>query len=283
MNKSISLRIATLLLFFSFLFSTSAQNKPYDNHRFQLGISLDVYNKLILIETGKSVLKSNYSPAPKLTFNYDYYIKDLFGINGGVGLTLIPHSLSFRFKKLEDGITTYNDGTKTYHDTLLNETFFSYIHSAYSINLSIEKRFSLSKNHFLNAGIGVEANFLLNYPYSLRSGQNFIVQNSTPGSDDYPVFEYELHESKSRVLFAYFFKIGYYKQFVKGNTLGFNFKLNYSPQLLGVGTYKFSNFPYESYGDLKWDINHVGIEMVYGFLPIKNKKKLKKESEIEKF
>jgi len=260
------------MLSFLFYIVTFAQKKQKDIHRLQLNLSFDIYDKVNVAVEQVEVLKGRYSPSGKFGLNYSYYFKDIVGINMGLAFTIVPHRFGVEHP------TAY--AITIFGDSIPNPDYYDfYKHYVYSIPISVEKRFQLSKKHFLSAQLGTEINFILNYPYSISIG------GSTGGSatGSYRVFEYSLHQSKSPVIAAFFFKIGYYKQLIKGNTLGFNFKLNYSPQFLGEGSYKWSNLAYESYGDLKWDINHLGIEMVYGFLPIKNKKKLKKESEIEKF
>jgi len=269
MSRTVVFKFATMLLSFFLAYESKAQVSFKDIHKIQISASMDVYSKINVGVNGENILRGRFSPTPKLVLNYSYYIKDILGLNAGLGFTIIPYHVGIKHP-VDYPITIFGDSVPN------PDYYYFYKHYVYTLPFSIEKHFQLSKQHYFSAQLGVEMNFVLNYPYNIGVGY------STGFPDKY-FLQIELHESKSRVLFAYFFKIGYYKQFTKGNTLGFNFKLNYSPQLLGVGTYKFSNFPYESYGDLKWDINHVGLEMVYGFLPIKNKKKLKKESEIEKF
>ncbi|MCD6111751.1 MAG: hypothetical protein J7J86_00635, partial [Bacteroidales bacterium] len=85
------------------------------------------------------------------------------------------------------------------------------------------------------------------------------------------LFKYFVQGNKKNY-YSYFIKAGLIKITKKYNTLHLNFVLNYSPQKIGTGEYKFYNLPFDSYGKLKQNINYIGFEFAYGLSMTKNYK-----------
>ena len=49
-----------------------------------------------------------------------------------------------------------------------------------------------------------------------------------------------------------------------GSTFEAHVKVNYTPKLIGKGTYTFSNIEGESYGDVGLRLNYIAFEFSYG-------------------
>lgn len=250
-NLTNSRTVLTTLFLFFYIISFS-QNKNRDYHRFQISASFDIYDKLKYTYVGEKIMQERFSPpSSKFVFGYSHYFKNTLGLNIGLALTAIPFRFYWKFP-------VKNPVTISGEEFPNPDYFTSYDHFIYSIPLSIEKRFLLKNKNYFSAQLGYEFNYILAYPYGIAF-------------DAYDLFIAETTNSETQVINSIFFKIGFLKEFKRKNSLGLNFLFSYSPQLLGVGKYRFQNVPYNSSGTFEWNINHMGIELVYQFVPIHKK------------
>jgi len=229
-------------------------------NQIKFSITPQLYENLYLTYTGVELLKSRPCFSAEATISYYQYITKGFGINIGAGLGLAPFNVNYNFAS--------PPGTVFKPGIYFNDNFFAYLDYLWIFPLSFQKMFSTKNNNILyNLEAGVKWNRIMNFPYSIAFGTEYVINDTL----DAELFNLSIEDDGKQNLFSYFLKFGIIKPTSKKNALGCNLVLHYCPQLIGHGWYKFYNLNYDSYGNVEQNINYIGIEINYGLTLMKSK------------
>ncbi len=249
--------MAVLLLLLVSIFATKAQNRiDYKNltHKSQIRFWLSplLFNQLSLEHQGEILLNSKPTFSFELGVGYSEYLAKNVSLNLGAGWGIIPFQYEYNFNaKMTNNLVETNQ-----HDL----KSFGYHVNHYIFPLSI--RYDIKNNKFLTFDIeaGLRLNSFLN-SYKTTGGASYYIDQNNP---DIKLFEFQLENNYQKNFISYFAKIGLSNQTKKLNTLNANIIINYCPQKIGMGYYRFYNLPFESKGQTSLGINFIGLELSYG-------------------
>jgi len=231
-----------------------------NNGHFKISFSSVFYNNLKYIHNDKEYLNSDRLPSIVTNMLYHHGFKKGFGVNTGLGLSIVPQNANYNFS------------------SLLNEPLLQQMnHKLYDINyslilgeipISVQKIFKLrikdKKPLFTSLEIGIKYNFVIDNPY-------YVISYIYPAQNTAEVF-FQLDYYNFRTsLESYFIKFGFVGPSKRNNIINYNFVINYSPKNVLKGNYNFYYLPTENYGSIKQGINYIGFEFSYGF----SRKKIK--------
>ncbi len=216
-------------------------------------------NNLKFKHYGEKILKSN----PFISFEAGIGIKQRiwrnnFNVIVDAGYGLIPYQFQFEFTAdIEHVIGDFHE-----HKTV--ESYYG------NFIIPVSLQYETLKNKKLNyfAELGIKINILEKYPYIWENGMGYYLGDLIPpdadGNQSIQIFDMYTENFKQRAFVSYFVKAGLV--FITKRTHTFNLSIiaNYCPQKPYTGYYKFSNVPFESYGDVSFGLNYIGLEFVYG-------------------
>jgi hypothetical protein len=252
-------RIVAIFLLFYIPLQVLGQEKGNDllalnKNKIKISLSTVFYSNLKFIHNGYEYLNSDRLPSIVTNMLYHQSFKNGFGVNTGLGLSVVPQNANYNFS------------------SSLNEPLMQQMnHKLYDINyslllgefpISLQKFFLLrikeTKSLFASLEVGLKYNFVLDNPY-------YIVSYIYPAQNTAEVF-FQLDYYNFRTsLESYFIKFGLISPSGRKNTIHYNIVFNYSPKKILKGTYNFYFLPNESYGSFKQGINYIGLEFSYGF------------------
>ena len=175
------------------------------------------------------------------------------GLVLGAGWGVVPFSFQFKFK----APFAHPMVSTTEHD--LNHS--SYIVNQYVFPVSYSRIFSYKRLR-LFAEAGLRLHRLLNYPYSMSTGYNYFISLDSSSAK---LFYMTIADTDSKHFISGFLRAGIWSLTDRANTFSINGIISYCPQQIGAGSYSFFNLPYASSGRIRLGINHVGLELTYGF------------------
>ena len=219
-----------------------------------------LYDNLQLTYTGERLLKTNPCISFDVSLLYYQHIKSGYGLNIGAGLTMAPYNLHFKFKSPANSIFQTGSYIKEYE--YLDFSMTEYVQSLWVFPLSVQKIFPFKSNkkYFYSLDLGTRLNIIVAYPYWIQNGSSYMIDDTTEAQ----LFDFNLFDRGKKVLMSYFIRFGVLKLTKKQNSLQCNFVINYSPDKMGSGWYKFDNLSYDNYGKVKENINFIGLEFAYG-------------------
>lgn len=266
MKRLSKLAFAMILLTSVLVINVSAQEKayiPFNQVRFSIMPAL--YDNLKATNTSgiDNVFGSKPCIGGELNVSYYQNIIKGFGMNIGLGLNLSPYNITLDYKsyKIEDGYN-YEVTQSDYNPQPLMTIPLSF-------NMYIPGK---HKDWLANIELGAK----FNYKFPNNSGST----EFSAGLSDQPSMNDEenalgilKYETSRRVLFSYFFKVGFVKVMPNKNTWHLNLVLNYSPQKVGNGSYLLRTIDGNSEGIFEQNINYIGIEAAYSITLCKKKSK----------
>ncbi|MEO0075904.1 MAG: outer membrane beta-barrel protein [candidate division WOR-3 bacterium] len=212
-----------------------------------------LFNQLLLEHQGEILLKSNPALSFELGIGFSQRITNHVCLNAGAGWGIIPFKFEYNFNaKMTNNLVETNQHDLKSYEFYINHCVFP---------LSIQYEFIKHKNYYYNFEAGVKLNSILSYPYETTVGASYYINQNNP---DIKLFEIHLENYYQKNFISYFAKFGLTKQTKKSNTLNGNIIINYCPQKIGKGYYRFYNLPFESYGQTSLGINFIGMEFSYG-------------------
>ncbi len=230
------------------------------NNQIKFSLAPVLYDNLQLTYEGERILKSRPCVSYDASISYHQHIKKGYGLNIGIGLTMAPFNHHFKFISPPNSIFQ----TGPYRDAYeyLDDNNYVYVQSLYTVPLSVQKIFPIKKKkeYFLSLEAGIRPNIIVAFPYWIEGESWYEINDST----EVHLFEFNLFDCGNKLLISYFLKFGFLKMTKNQNTLQCNLVVNYSPDKMGEGWYKFYNLTYDNYGKVKQNINYIGIEFTYG-------------------
>lgn len=213
----------------------------------KLLVTPTLFQRVKLNHKKQKILQSGSAPSYDFGIEYDRHIKKNIGISIGLHWAKIPERYPFTIYVPEiDRDYSAND--------LLNDIQYAYF------PFSLSKTINFRKTN-LNIGLGAALNYI--HPFQNRIGYGYAIDSTFNSGKD--VLEIIVENEYQKWFLSYFAKVGVSKQLKKSaSTFEVNLKINYTPRLIGKGTYQFSNIPEESYGDVGLRLNYIGLEFVYG-------------------
>lgn len=264
--------VVTLLLFSPFLLSAqidTLKSEMIFNNQLRFSLSANLYDNFRLDNSGVKHLKSLPCLSGELFISYYQHLVNDFGFTIGAGFGIAPYNYYYRIEAPENSI--YQTGPYKEDYKYLYDYDFLYIQDLYTFSFSFSKIFNTKKKDKLkNLEVGIKLNNKVAYPYSINTWHTYGIDDST----EVDLFEFSLENSGKRNLFSYFIKLGNINLNKQGNSLNYNIVLHYSPQKIGIGTYKFYELGYDSFGKVQQNINYIGFEFAYG-LSFSKRTKLK--------
>jgi hypothetical protein len=241
--------------------------KSIPQNQFVFWLSPLLFDNLNIDHQGEVLLKSNPAFSFELGVSYYQRVYKDFGVNIGAGWGIIPFRFEYNFKAPTNSIFQTGQYANDYSYLDLKEYSFNINH--YVFPLTLQKSFTKSKNSSYIVEAGIKLNSILSYPYDISVSSSYYIDENNP---DIRLFDFYLENYYQKRFISYLAKFGLSKTTKKTNTLNANLVLNYCPQKIGKGWYRFSNLPFESYGDVSLGINYIGIEFSYGLTLRKNYK-----------
>jgi len=228
--------------------------------QFKFSQTTCIYDNLKFDNTGEKLIKSLPMPGGELTLSYFNYLKNGYGLNVGLGITVAPYMTYFKFNAPPNSIFQTGPYKEDYQ--ILENASFSYIQDIFTLPVSIQKTFAAKhdkiKLSFID--IGFKLNYKIAFPYSIVNGGTYGINDTTEAK----LFRFSLKNTPDRIIISYFVKYEWQKLLKDQNTFQYNFVLHYSPTKIGKGTYEFFNMPNQSYGTVAQNINFIGFEIAYG-------------------
>ncbi len=244
-----------------------AQDKKLDNpinfgSQLRFSLSAHLYDNLKLNHQAKVHLKALPALGGEGGISYYQHIYNGYGIDIGARYGIAPHYLHYRFKVPENNIfySSKND--------VLDFNDYAYSCGIYTFPVNLSKIFYYKKMLF-SIGIGAKFHLPISVGASQQAGSAHYIDEDNPNVEE---FTFVLKNTNKKYLVSYPLKFGIIKKTKKYNSFNFNVVLNYSPNKLAKGWYKFYELGYDSYGTIEQNINYIGFECVYGFTLIKSKK-----------
>lgn len=259
LNKLIK-AAALLSLLLVLVHSSKAQdsigniNITYQN-QIRFWLSPIFFNPLSIEHQGTVLLKSNPALSFELGIGLSQRIANRISLNAGAGWGIIPFQFEYNFNaKLTNNLVETEQ-----HDLKSYEFYINHYVFPFSLLYEIKH----NKSFTYNIEAGLRLNSILSYPYETTMGASYYIDQNNP---DIKLFKLYLENDYQKNFISYFAKFGLTKQTKKSNTLNANILINYCPQKIGKGYYRFYNLPFESYGQTSLGINFIGIEFSYGLI-----------------
>jgi len=260
--------IIMLLLFISNILIGQNKTKSniFENDQIRFTFSPVMYDDLEIGYWGEKILKSRFTFSGEATILYHKNIKNNFSINYGVGLGLVPYNIHYFFKAPTNSI--FQTGPYKEYYEYLDDNHYDYVQFIWVFPLSVQKIIKYNKNNYYNFEGGFKLNRVIAYDYEITTENTYIINDTTEAV----LFSSYLNDTQKNIL-SYFFKIGIGHFTKNRNIFQINAVLHFSFTKIGIGYYEFQNLPYESKGQLGWNINYIGLEFVYGLSLFKEKNK----------
>jgi hypothetical protein len=248
-----------ILLLISFTFAGIAQDFykiPSTQIRFFAKPIL--MNNLKFKHHGEKILKSY----PFISFEAGIGIKQRIWENLSVivdfGYGLVPYQFQFSFyADIEHVIGNF-------HEHKTTESYYG------NFIIPISLQYETLKNKKLNffAELGIKINILEAYPWVWENGMGYYLGDLIPpddlGNHVLQIFDMYTEAFEQRAFVSYFAKIGLVLKTKKYHTFNLSLIGNYCPKKPYTGYYKFSNVPFDSYGDVSFGLSYIGLEFVFG-------------------
>jgi hypothetical protein len=228
-------------------------------------ISPVLYDNLDIGYWGEKILKSKVTFSGEATILYHKNIKNNFAINIGIGLGLVPYNIHYFFKAPSNSIFQTGPYKKFYE--YLDDNHYDYVQFIWVLPLSAQKIIKYNKNNYYNLEGGIKLNRVIAYPYEITTDNIYVIDDTTEAL----LFSSYLTDTQKYIL-SYFFNVGIGHITKKRNIFQINAVLHFSFTKIGIGYYEFQNLPYESKGQIGWNINYIGLEFVYGLSLFKDNK-----------
>lgn len=224
-------------------------------NQIKLSVTPTLFQGSKLNHKKQEILKSNPSPSYDFGIEYYHYIKNSLGLNLGLHWGQIPEHYKFEVI-VPEFYNLYGREFSSSNRDLMSQFIY--------IPLSLDKKMELQKEKlFISLVGGGSINYI--HPFISTYNSTYSLDLINPFLNEKKVFKSTISNEYQKWFLSYFIKFGLIKQLKKSaSTFEINLKINYTPRLIGKGTYKFSNIPEESYGDVGLRLNYIGIEFVYG-------------------
>ncbi len=245
------LTISCLIFFSTVIIGQETKPIPFSQIRFSLGIN--GYQPLKIENFGEKLIKSRPMPgtACQITFHQSLF-KQGYGLNLGLGLEFDPFNIGYKFDTPK-GSNLYSGPNDAGFDSFM----YIWINQAiYTLPLGIEKRFD-NKYFKSTLEFGLKLNKLVAYPYVISKTDLY----QTVQGEGLKVFSFAQYETKEYFL-TYYVKAGI-NEFGKRKAWKLNLVAQYSPTVIGSGSFQFKELGFESYGTTKQRNNYLGVELVY--------------------
>lgn len=222
-------------------------------------------DKLNLANNGTSLLSTSAGLGGEATILFSTPIFKNFNINTGIGWSVYSYNYSYHFLVPEGGIFDTGTNPVPFFTTRGYDPHEEKI--IYTIPISLQKVFQIKNTIDFSLEAGVKINIKESFPYGLQSRSIFQFNDHTKAE----YFRYDFESSGKKTFTSYIIKTGLTKRNNRGNLYHFNIVYHYSPAIIGIGDYEFSNLGFESFGTMKQHVNYFGLEIGYGLsLKIKN-------------
>jgi len=237
------------------------------NSQIKILIAPTLFQGAKLSHQKQEILQSNLSPSYDFGIEYYHHIKNNIGVNIGLHWGQIPEHYKFEVIVPE----FYN-----LYERKMYTNSRDFISQFIYIPLSIDKKIQLQKKEtFMSLSGGISINYI--HPFISTYTATYSLDSTNSFLNGKEFFKSIISNEYQKWFLSYFVKVGISRQFKKSaSTFEVNLKINYTPRLIGKGTYEFSNINEESYGNVGLRLNYIGIEFVYG-LTLSKKPKYKSE------
>jgi len=254
-QRSFSLILIILLLFN--VQSVSAQANTGNNiiKRDRLRVNFwennVLFKSLKIDHNGADLLKSRPAFSGEIGTGINTRLTEKLGLNLGLGWGLLTSDMHYSFSATIPG--TKNTGILDLNEYSVDNNY--YIYSA-SLNYSV----FLPHNYEIIIGPGFRVNSFLGYPAGWSVNSSYRISDTSV----FTLFQSTITGLYDRNIFSYTLEIGALRQTKRNNTLSLSLLLLYSPEKIGRGEYRFYNLPFESYGNITYGMNYIGLQFNCG-------------------
>ena len=257
-------KMFTWLFCLSFAGLLQAQKEVYLNpnaiSQVRFSMTPAFYSPLEIESEGVSILQSDVNFSGELTITFTQMIWNGFGIDGGMGYTMIPYNFTYDFEAAPG--SPIDEGTPAGFSNNYSSAPRTDFEDAYNFPLTLVKIFPLKgKDHlYLNFAAGIKYNIPVNYPVHTTGGSSVGV--GIGESIHFLTYEHGSGDIKNYI--SYNFKAGVINFNKRSNSFHCNLVCQYTPSTLLTGTFEFHDIGYPSKGTLAMRNNFIGLELSYG-------------------